>query len=159
MLCFAGEILKMNSKQLNILLAEDDQDDREFFDMALKEIPIPTNLTTVNDGEQLMDYLYKNSGHLPNVLFLDLNMPRKNGFECLCEIKEDEMLKDILVVMFSTSYPRDIHYENDMINRLLKIGAHDFIRKSNNLSQLKEFIHQVIVRIAEKNQVKKLCNA
>ena len=140
----------MNIKQLNILLAEDDQDDRDFFDMALKEIPIPTHLTAVYDGEQLMDYLYKNSEHLPNVLFLDLNMPRKNGFECLCEIKEDEKLKDLLVVMFSTSYPRDSQYEEDMINRLLKIGAHDFIRKSDNLAQLKEFIHQVINRAAEK---------
>ena len=140
----------MNSKQLNILLAEDDQDDRDFFDNALKEIPIPTHLTTVYDGEQLMNYLYKNSEHLPNVLFLDLNMPRKNGFECLCEIKENEKLKDLLVIMFSTSYPRDSQYEDDMINRLLKIGAYDFIRKSDNLAQLKQFIHQVINRVAEK---------
>ena len=145
----------MNSKQLNILLAEDDKDDRDFFDKALKEIPIPTHLTTVYDGEQLMNYLYENSEHLPNVLFLDLNMPRKNGFECLCEIKENEKLKDILVVMFSTSYPRDIMYEVDMIGKLLKIGAHDFIRKSNNLAQLKQLIHQIIIRVAEKESGKK----
>jgi len=140
----------MNSQQLNILLAEDDQDDRDFFYNALKEIPIPTYLTTVNDGDQLMNYLYKNSEQLPDVLFLDLNMPRKNGFECLVEIKENEMLKDIPVVMFSTSYPRDILYENDMINRLLKIGAHDFFRKTENLAQLKEFIHQVIKSVVRK---------
>jgi CheY-like chemotaxis protein len=139
----------MNSKRLNILLAEDDQDDRDFFDMALKEIPIPTLLTTVYDGEQLMNYLYKNSEHLPDVLFLDINMPRKNGFECLVEITENEKLKDILVVMFSTAFPRDSNYEDDLINRLLKIGAHDFIRKSDNLAQVKEFIHQVIKRAVE----------
>lgn len=96
----------MNPKQMNILLAEDDQDDRDFFDKVLKEIPVHTHLTTVIDGEQLMNYLYKNLGHLPDVLFLDLNMPRKNGFECLCEIKEDEKLKDLLVVMFSTACKR-----------------------------------------------------
>jgi len=84
------------------------------------------------------------------MLFLDLSMPRKNGFECLCEIKEDEKLKDLLVVMFSTSFPRDSKYEEDMINRLLRIGAHDFIRKSDNLAQLKQFIHQIINRVAEK---------
>ncbi len=140
----------MNSKQLNILLAEDDQDDRDFFDKALKEIPIPTHLTTVNDGEQLMEYLYKNSELLPDVLFLDLNMPRKSGFESLVEIKEDDKLKDLPVVMFSTSYPRDINYEEDMINRLMKIGAQDFIRKSESLVQLKEFIYQVIQRVADK---------
>ena len=82
-------------------------------------------------------------------------MPRKNGFECLCEIKEDEKLKDILVVMFSSSFPRDIIYEEDLIKTLLKIGAHDFIRKSNNLAQLKEVIHQVIIRVAEKESGKK----
>ena len=135
---------------MNILLAEDDQDDRDFFDKALKEIPIPTHLTTVNDGEQLMEYLYKNSELLPDVLFLDLNMPRKSGFESLVEIKEDDKLKDLPVVMFSTSYPRDINYEEDMINRLMKIGAQDFIRKSESLVQLKEFIYQVIQRVADK---------
>jgi len=143
----------MNSKQLNILLAEDDQDDRDFFDKALKEIPIHTLLSTVIDGEQLMNYLYKEKEHLPDILFLDLNMPRKNGFECLCEIKEDEKLKDLPVVMFSTSFPRDSIYEEDLINRLMKIGAHDFIRKSDNLAQLKQFIHQIIERLAEKESI------
>ena len=56
---------------LNILLADDDTDDRFFFDKALKEIPIATHLTTVHDGEQLMNYLSENSEHLPDVLFLD----------------------------------------------------------------------------------------
>jgi CheY-like chemotaxis protein len=140
----------MISKQLTILLAEDDQDDRDFFKMALKEIPIPTRLTTVNDGEQLLKYLHENSDYLPDVLFLDLNMPRKSGFECLVEIKENEKLKGLRVVVFSTSFPRDTDYESDLVKVLMKIGAYDFIRKANNLALLKEFIHQVIKRVAEK---------
>ncbi len=144
---------------MNILLAEDDQDDRDFFDMVLKEIPVHTQLTTVIDGEQLMNYLYKNSENLPDMLFLDLNMPRKNGFECLCEIKEDEKLKNLLVVMFSTAFPRDCDYEEDLVKRLMKIGAYDFIRKGDNLALLKEFIHQVIKRVAEKESEKNLFNA
>ena len=79
----------------NILLADDDIDDRFFFSKALKEIPISTNLTTVHDGEELMHYLEKNSKSLPNILFLDLSMPRKTGFECLYEIKDNEKFKDI----------------------------------------------------------------
>jgi CheY-like chemotaxis protein len=59
---------------LNILLADDDKDDRFFFEKALQEVAIPTLLTTVNDGQELMDYLFKNSDHLPDVLFLDINM-------------------------------------------------------------------------------------
>lgn len=140
----------MNSIQLNILLAEDDQDDRDFFDTALKGMPIPTHLTNVYDGEQLMNYLHENSDNLPHILFLDISMPRKNGFECLCEIKDNEKLKGLPVIMFSTSFPRDIKYEEDMINRLLNIGAHGFIRKSDNLAQLKQFVHQAIYSVVGK---------
>ena len=142
----------MNIKQLNILLADDDTDDCLFFEKALEELNLSTELTIVHDGEQLMNYLNENSEHLPDVLFLDLNMPRKNGFECLVEIKENEKLKDLPVVMFSISCPRDIKFEEDMINRLLKIGANDFIRKSDSLVQLKEFIHKAIKRVVEKNR-------
>src|ERR1035437_760874 len=96
---------------LSVLLTDDDADDCSFFDKALKEIPIVTHLTTVNDGEQLMKYLSENSEHLPDVLFLDINMPRKNGFECLHDIKENEKLKDLFVVMFTISYPHNLEFE------------------------------------------------
>jgi CheY-like chemotaxis protein len=137
--------------QLNILLADDDTDDCSFFDRALKEIPIATNLIIVHDGEQLLDYLSENSEHLPDVLFLDLSMPRKNGFECLSEIKENEKLKDLLVVMFSTSFPKDRNYEENMIKMLLKIGAYDYIRKSGDFAQLKQVIHNTLIMVAENN--------
>jgi CheY-like chemotaxis protein len=144
----------MNSKQqptaLNILLADDDKDDRFLFDKALKEIPISTCLTTVHHGEQLMDYLSENSEHLPDVLFLDLNMPRKTGFECLTEIKENKKLKDLPVIMFSTSFTHGINYEQDMINMLLRTGAHHFIRKPSDFAQLKQVIHDALIKVTEK---------
>ena len=83
----------MKMEQLQILLADDDKDDRFLFREALSELPLFTNLETVHDGEQLMNYLNEHSDSLPHVLFLDLNMPRINGFECLSEIKHDEKLK------------------------------------------------------------------
>ena len=96
----------MNTNQqntpLNILLADDDMDDRIFFDNALKEIPIATTLKTVSNGEQLMEWLFEKVTDLPDVLFLDLSMPRKTGFECLAEIKENEKLKALPVIMFTT---------------------------------------------------------
>src|ERR1035437_9311690 len=107
----------MDSKQLNILLADDDTDDCNFFKKALEELSLSTHLTTVHDGEELMSYLSENSEHLPHVLFLDINMPRKNGLECLAEIKQNEKLKDIPVVMFSTSNSWD------KISELFKTGA------------------------------------
>ena len=71
----------MNTKQMNILLADDDIDDRNFFKDALKALPLTTSLSTVNDGDELMNYLLANTEQLPHVLFLDINMPAKNGFE------------------------------------------------------------------------------
>jgi CheY-like chemotaxis protein len=143
----------MNVTQLNVLLADDDIDDCSFFDKALREIPIATHLTIVHDGEQLINYLSKNSEHLPDVLFLDLSMPRKTGFECLSEIKENKKLKDLPVVMFSTSFPQDMNYEENMINMLLKIGAHDYIRKSSDFAQLKQVIHNTLNKMVENNSL------
>ena len=140
---------------MNILLADDDTDDRFFFTRALKEIPIATHLTTVHDGEQLMIYLSGNPEHLPDVIFLDINMPRKNGFECVSEIKENKLLKDIFVVMFSTFYSRYIDYEQEMIKKLHDIGVDDFIRKPHNFEQLKQVILNVLIPVTEKKMFKK----
>ena len=71
----------------HILLADDDLDDRFLFEDALNKLSLPTRLTTIDDGERLINYLYKNTHQLPDVLFLDLNMPRKNGSECVLEKK------------------------------------------------------------------------
>ena len=135
---------------LNILLADDDTDDCFFFDQALKEIPIVNHLTIVHDGEQLMNYLSENSDNLPTILFLDLSMPRKTGFECLSEIRENKKLKDLHVVMFSTSFPRDFDYEKNMIKMLYEIGAQDYIRKPGNFTELKQVIHNVLIKVIEK---------
>ena len=139
----------MDLKPLNILLADDDTDDCSFFENALRDIPIATKLTIVREGEQLMDYLSRNSENLPDILYLDLSMPRKNGFECLNEIKESEELKDLIVIVFSTSFPRDMIYEDNMIKLLLKLGAYDYIRKSGDLAQLTQVIHKTLNMVTE----------
>ena len=133
----------MNLKQLNILLADDDLDDCRFFKEALEALPLTTKLTTVNDGEELMTYLLENTHHLPHVLFLDINMPRKNGFECLSEIKHHDKLKDLPVVMFSTSNAQD------KINILFNTGADVYIRKPSNFAQLVQVIHHALPLAAE----------
>jgi len=133
----------MNPKQLNILLADDDIDDCHFFKEALEALPQTTNLITVHDGDELMDYLTENSERLPHVLFLDINMPRKNGFECLSEIKSIEALKDLPVVMYSTSGSKD------KINILFNNGADVYIRKPANFAQLVQVIHHALPMAAE----------
>jgi len=134
----------------NILLADDDADDRFLFEKALKEIPIATHLTTVSNGEELMDYLFKNSTDLPDVLFLDLSMPRKTGYECLIEIKENKKLEAIPIIVFTTSIPSNIGAEVDLSNTMMKFGAQDYVRKPIDFDQLKHVIHQALIRVIEK---------
>jgi CheY-like chemotaxis protein len=139
----------MTIKQLNILLADDDMDDCNFFKQALEALPIPTHLKTVHDGEQLMAYLLGKVETLPDVLFLDLNMPRKNGFECLTEIKDNTQLKHIPVVIFSTSFPKNI------IDKAFKLGANVYVRKPGDFAQLKQVIHNALP-IATENTFSKI---
>jgi CheY-like chemotaxis protein len=120
---------------VHILLADDDVDDRYFFDKALGELSIKTVLTTVSNGEQLIDFLHSNSGRLPDVLFLDLNMPRKNGFECLDLIKSNQYIESLPVIIYSTSLLMAVADE------LYKKGAHYYFQKdTSDLTKLLEYI-------------------
>jgi CheY-like chemotaxis protein len=136
------------NKPLHILLADDDKDDRLFFTMAIEMLHNPTMLETVVDGEKLMAYLAENNRKLPDVLFLDLNMPRKNGFECLTEIRLNKTLKNLPVIIFSTSY------EQEVVNQLYINGANYFIRKPAEFSQLKKIIEKTVTLILEKKSSK-----
>ena len=133
---------KKQSVPLNILLADDDTDDRYFFEKALKGLSMTTSLKTVPDGERLMDYLSKNSENLPDVLFLDNNMPRKNGSECLSEIKRNEKLKGIPVILCSTSLG------DDFANALYQNGAHYYLHKCD-FSELTKSIEKILGLLSE----------
>lgn len=95
--------VKKSSEPIKVMLADDDKDDQHLFEEALKKTEVPTDLTTADDGEQLMNHLHDDTVPNPDIIFLDINMPVKNGPECLEEIRADEELKDIPVVMYSTS--------------------------------------------------------
>ena len=78
---------------ISIILAEDDEDDRLFFQDALHELDISTQLTMVSDGEELMELLETTDLEPSHVLFLDINMPRKSGLDCINEIKHNAKLE------------------------------------------------------------------
>ena len=128
----------MENGLIKVLLADDDEDDRLFFKEAFNEIKIKTKVVTVNDGEELMDRLIRNGHELPNILFLDLNMPRKNGIECLLEIKRTDSLKDIPIAIYSTSAS-----EEDIEETFVK-GANVYIKKPNDFGTLKKILEEVI---------------
>jgi len=147
----------MNLSELNILLADDDPDDCLFFKEAVTSFIPATNFSAVHDGDELMQRLGNETGKLPDILFLDLNMPRKNGFECLTEIKRNAKLKSLPVIIFSTSS------SDDSMNILFKTGADVYIRKPSNFEQLVQVIQHALPMayesIAAKVKLKYVLNA
>lgn len=138
----------MTEKTIQLLLADDDKDDCDLFKEALDELSLYTKLEVVHDGEQLMQLLTNQTTALPRMLFLDLNMPRKNGFECLSEIEQNDKLKDLPVIIFSTSY------DHDIVNLLHTNGAHYYISKPNEFTKLKDVIHAALSAVTKKSYVK-----
>ena len=128
----------MNHDALHVLLADDDDDDRLFFKDAIEEVKVKTVVTMVNDGVELMNYLLKPEIHLPNLVFLDLNMPLKNGMECLKEIRSNNKLKDLTIAIYSTSA-----MEKDIEETFVK-GANIYIKKPKDFDILKNILTKVI---------------
>ena len=120
-----------------IMLADDDADDRLLFEEALKEIDRQTEITTATDGEELMNLLSQELQKNLSVIFLDLNMPKKNGFECLQEIRQKDKLKHIPVVVYSTSC------QGESIDKMYEFGASYYICKPNNFNKLKNSIEHI----------------
>lgn len=122
----------------SIFLADDDQDDVGLFEEALSEISNDTKLTTAGDGNEILELLHKNVPPPPYAIFLDLNMPRKTGFECLREIKQTSTLKDVPVIILSTAG------NQDAIDRTYKDGAHYYIKKPSTFAELKNVIQKIL---------------
>ncbi|PBQ32685.1 response regulator [Sphingobacteriaceae bacterium] len=125
------------TEQFNFLLADDDTDDGFFFTKALKTILSSAELNIVEDGDKLMKYLDTHLENLPDALFLDINMPRKNGAECLFEIKTNERLKNLPVIVYSTSM------HESMADKLYKSGAHYYFQKTN-LTELETNLQNLV---------------
>jgi len=121
----------------SIVIAEDDQDDRLLIEEALNENKISSDdLIFVSDGEELLDLLVQNANS-PSMVFLDLNMPKKDGRQALREIKEDEKLKHIPVIVFSTS-----NNHEDVVTSY-KNGVNTYFTKPSKYSELLDIIKSV----------------
>ena len=134
----------MNAQPIRLLLADDDIDDRFFFKDSLSKLPIETRLTTVTNGVELMNLLLTEKDALPDVIFLDLNMPLKSGFECLTEIMSNDKFRDLPIIIYSTSM------DEPVVNSLYEKGAFRFIRKPGEYSKLKDVILKGINSLANK---------
>lgn len=134
----------MNSKPITILLAEDDEEDRYLIGEALDEGRVPNRLYVVEDGEQLLDCLYRRGKYAdsdqwpdPDLILLDLNMPRKDGREVLEEIKADPDLRRTPIVVLTTSRAQED------ISRSYNQGVSGFITKPVTFRELMEVMKTI----------------
>jgi len=127
-----------NPKLVEILLIEDNPGDARLTREALKDGKMKINLTIMTDGEEGTDYLFKRKKYInalrPDLILLDLNLPKKNGREVLAEIKNDEILKSIPVIILTMSKA-----EEDII-KSYNLHANCFITKPIDLMKFFEVV-------------------
>lgn len=135
------QLAKTDKLQLNVLLIEDNQDDAYLTDMAFKESNINASMLVANNGKlgiQILESIVNNNSALPDLILLDINLPRVNGLEILKFIKSHQMLSSIPTVVFTSSDSLGdmaACYEN---------GANLFIRKPNKIDDFKETIQYIV---------------
>lgn len=136
--------LKGRQTTVTILMADDDEDDCMLASEALTESRLANHLYIVKDGEELMDYLHRRGEYAqaktsprPDLILLDLNMPKKDGREALREIKDDPKLRHIPVIVLTTSRAQEDIY------RAYSLGANSFIIKPVTFGALVEVMRTI----------------
>ena len=138
----ASRAVRFTENPIQILLAEDSAADIHMVERALKAAKMPTELVVLTDGRETLDYLTQKGNHgassLPDLILLDLHLPRKNGYEILKEIKIDNRLKQIPVVVLTNS-------ESSVdVSKSYDLHANTFITKPVSQKKFQEAIHRVL---------------
>lgn len=125
------------------IYVDDDVDDREIFKECMDDLFPNIQLNLFEDGIQLINYLEGLGFKLPRAIFLDLNMPKMNGFECLSKIREDVKYNQVKVLIYSTSSS-----ESDRI-RCTDLGADCFLTKSSSYGEIKKRLNGIILGLLD----------
>ena len=131
-----------DTTSINILLADYDRDECLFFDEAIEELKLSVQPIMVNNGEQLMHHLEMVSANLPPEVFPDVNMPRKNGFKHLFEIKNPSTFRNLTAIFYA-------FYDEKKANMLYNTGAPYYICKPNKFVELKNFVNKVFIFVKQ----------
>lgn len=127
----------MFKKLKHIFLVDDDEDDQLFFLEALREVDDSIEFTFAENGKKALSKL-RELIQLPDIIFLDINMPELNGFECLKEIKKCARLRTVPVIMLSTSVSlHDMTYSKEL-------GAEMFYTKPSSYTKLRDLLQKII---------------
>ena len=124
--------------RMSLLIVDDDPDDRKFFVEAAKEIDEDIECRTANNGQQAMDLLHDQAIVLPDLIFLDIRMPLLSGKQCLYEIKHDDRLQHIPVIIYTTS--RGIEESKE----LMEMGAYHFISKPGDAGDIYYLVSMIV---------------
>jgi len=130
--------MKLNREKVNIIFTDDDIDDCNMFADALTEVGINHSLDLFHDGKDLLAHLNKEDTKVPDILFLDLNMPFTNGLDSLKQIRSNKRYRDLTIAIYSTSSS-----EKDQEETFIA-GANVYIRKPNEFSTLKRVLKEVL---------------
>ena len=130
--------MENNKPSRKILLIDDDADDRKYFMEAVNEIDAAIECVTAKDGDQALQLLRDTQVSLPNYIFLDLRMPKINGRQCLIQIKADERLKAIPVIVYTTA--REVEESEEMQG----MGAVRFVTKPTNTEEIYYVVSQAL---------------
>jgi CheY-like chemotaxis protein len=124
-------------KNFNVVLVDDDSEDRMIFNEALKSLKLDIDIQLLKNGAEALEYL-NTSVFPPDIIFLDLNMPVMGGKECLVKIKQNDKLKNLCIAIYSTSAD-----EEDIQDTLI-LGANVYLKKPDNFDQLRQMLLKII---------------
>jgi DNA-binding response OmpR family regulator len=122
---------------VRILIVDDDEDEHEFLRAAIKQIIPGAETTSMFDGKEVVDSLYEEKGLPPDLIFLDINMPKLNGLLATRSLKANEVLKKIPLIILTTGSNAEDHYN------ALKYGADAFFQKAANFGDLLKIVEIV----------------
>lgn len=125
----------ITSKKLHVFIADDDPEDIEFFRSALREASAEIKITTARDGMELIDFL---DVVIPDMIFLDINMPCMNGIDCLTHIRSRAKLDKVPVIIYSTSA------DKKHIDATYELGANLYIRKPSRYTEIKDRLNKTL---------------
>jgi CheY-like chemotaxis protein len=131
-------------KKQYIFLADDDSEDRQLFTEALQELPFKVAVATFDNGVTLMDELLNPETRLPDLIFLDLNMPLMNGEECLADIRDEPKLAEIPIIIYSN------YLDKEKVKLLYQKGANRYLKKPAQFAKLKSSISYCIKSLESK---------
>lgn len=130
--------MRQYTQKINIFLADDDADDRTLFEEAINSFSTNHNFRFFYNGKDLLDYLGNPENELPDILFLDLNMPYFSGTECLIEIRKNERMRHLPIAIYSTS-SSEKDQEDTFVN-----GANVYIKKPDSFEKLQKVLREVV---------------